>query len=356
MKFGMMYEMQLPEPHTPDSERRLFKQVMAQVELADEMGYDYVWFVEHHFLKEFAHSSAPEVMFAALSQRTKNIRFGHGVVLLPYRYNHPIRVAERAAALDILSDGRVDLGTGRSVTLVEMDAFEIDPEETDSQWEEAVRMIPRMWLDDPFSHDGHYFRIPPRSVIPKPVQKPHPPMWTAGIRATSFNRAGKMGLGVLCHSLSGPTEVAERVTAYREGIAEAEPIGAFVNEHFASVCMIHCGENDQEAKELAAPQAMWSMAQARKNYGEWDKRKVIPDSYKATVARRDQNKNLTAQGLMDVGGFAMGDPDTCIDIMKRYEAVGVDQVLTWMQLGGLPHTNVMDSIRNFGEYVMPHFK
>ncbi len=176
MKFGLMYEIQVPEPHHPGIEQERYKQVLAQVDLADEMGFDYFWTVEHHFLREFSHCSAPEVLYGAISQRTKRIRIGHAVALLPGQYNHPVRVAERAAVLDILSDGRMDLGTGRSTTLIEMDGFEVNPEDTRAQWEEAVRMIPRMWTEETFSHEGQFYTIPPRSVIPKPVQTPHPPM------------------------------------------------------------------------------------------------------------------------------------------------------------------------------------
>src|SRR3989454_10798437 len=154
MQFGLMYEIQVPEPHYDGIEQERYKQVMAQVELADEVGFAYFWTVEHHFLREFSHCSAPEVLYGAISQRTKRIRIGHAVALLPGQYNHPVRVAERAAVLDIVSDGRMDLGTGRSTTLIEMDGFQVDPEETRAQWEEAIGMIPRMWTQDPFSHEG----------------------------------------------------------------------------------------------------------------------------------------------------------------------------------------------------------
>ena len=138
MKFGLMYEIQIPEPHYDGIEQDRYKQVMAQVALADEVGFAYFWTVEHHFLREFSHCSAPEVLYGAISQRTKRIRIGHAVALLPGQYNHPVRVAERAAVLDIVSDGRMDLGTGRSTTLIEMDGFQVDPEETRAQWEEAM--------------------------------------------------------------------------------------------------------------------------------------------------------------------------------------------------------------------------
>ena len=263
MKFGLMYEIQVPEPHHPGIEQERYKQVLAQVDLADEEGFDYFWTVEHHFLREFSHCSAPEVLYGAISQRTKRIRIGHAVALLPGQYNHPVRVAERAAVLDILSDGRMDLGTGRSTTLIEMDGFEVNPEETRAQWEEAVRMIPRMWTEETFSHEGQFYTIPPRSVIPKPVQKPHPPMWVACSQPDSFRSAGEMGLGVLCFNLGGYAQMEERVGAYREALKNANPVGQFVNDQVAALCMIHVAEDDEEARRVAAPEGGMVRQQGR---------------------------------------------------------------------------------------------
>ena len=359
MKFGLMYELQLPKPYSPDAERELYKQVLTQVDLADELGYDYVWLVEHHFLTEFAHSSAPEILFGAMAARTKRIRLGHGVVLLPWRYNHPVRVAERAATLDIVSDGRMDLGTGRSVTSVEIDGFQIDPDETEPQWREAISMIPRMWTEDPFSYKGEYFNIPPRSVIPKPVQKPHPPLWLAGVRPTTFKKAGELGLGALCHSMGGYDELVERVNGFREGLKVANPVGQFVNDQFAAVCLIHCGENDKEAREFGGPQVEWTVARSDQIYGAWDEHKVAPESYKYTIERhrkREREEKKTAEEYLNLGSIATGDPDTCLKVIKRYQDAGVDQVLCWMQIGNLPHTKVMDSIRLFGKHVTPYFR
>ena len=229
MKFGLMYEIQIPEPHYEGIEQERYNQVMAQVELADDIGFDYFWTVEHHFLREFSHCSAPEVLYGALSQRTKRIRIGHAVALLPGQYNHPVRVAERAAVLDIVSNGRMELGTGRSTTLIEMDGFQVTPNDTRAQWEEAVAMIPKMWTEDTFSHEGKFYNIPPRSVIPKPVQKPHPPMWVACSQPDSFRAAGEMGLGALCFTLGGYDQMTERVAMYREGIKNAKPVSHVIN-------------------------------------------------------------------------------------------------------------------------------
>lgn len=358
MKFALHYEIQIPEPHYPGIERDAYKQVMSQIELADEVGFDYLWMVEHHFLKEWAHSTAPEVLYGALSQSTKRIRIGHGVVLLPHQYNHPIRVAERAAVLDILSDGRMDLGTGRSSTLIEMGGFEVNPEDTRAEWEEALSIIPRMWMEDPFSHEGKYFKIPPRSIIPKPVQKPHPPLWMACSQPESFTAAGEMGLGVLCFNLGGIEQVAERVALYREGLKRAQPVGAFVNDQLAAMALVYCAEDDKEAKETAGPEGEWFAQGAFALYRPWrEYGDNVPDSYKFAVAAvQEDRKDKTVEDHLDSGAFVFGDPDTCIEGMKRYQEAGVDQVLCFMQMGRLPHSKVMDSIELFGKYVIPHFR
>src|ERR671939_278874 len=134
MRFGIFYEHQLPRPWAPGSEEQLLRDALDQVELADRLGFDYVWEVEHHFLEEYSHSSAPEVFLAACSQRTKRIRLGHGITLMPPRFNHPARVAERIATLDLVSGGRVEWGTGESATALEMLGFGIDPSDKEAMW------------------------------------------------------------------------------------------------------------------------------------------------------------------------------------------------------------------------------
>ena len=356
MKFGLMYEIQIPEPFYDGVEYERYHQVLAQAQLADEVGFDYFWTVEHHFLREFSHCSAPEVLYGTISQRTKRIRIGHAVALLPGQYNHPVRVAERAAVLDILSDGRVDLGTGRSTTLIEMDGFQVNPEETRAQWDEAIRMIPRMWTEDPFSHEGNYFHIPPRSVIPKPVQKPHSPLWVACSQPNSFKVAGEMGLGILCFNLGGHAQLEERVGLYREGLKHADPVGSFVNDQLAALCLIHVGEDDDEARRVGAPEGAWFVEKAVELYQPW-KGRDVPDSYKfAVTAVEEERVEKTAQDHMESGAFAMGNPDTVIKVLKGYQDAGVDQVLCFMQMGHLPHFRIMDSIKLFGRHVIPYFK
>src|SRR5260370_29245472 len=184
MKFGIFYEHQLPRgagaEWDEDAERQLYQDALAQVELADRVGIDYVWEVEHHFLEEYSHSSAPEVFLAACSQRTKRLRLGHGIPLMPPRYNHPPRVPERLAALDLVSNGRVEWGTGESATAVEMGGFLIDPPDKEAMWQGATEQRANMLAMRPYPRlKRQWVEMPCRNIVPKPVQKPHPPIWGA---------------------------------------------------------------------------------------------------------------------------------------------------------------------------------
>jgi alkanesulfonate monooxygenase SsuD/methylene tetrahydromethanopterin reductase-like flavin-dependent oxidoreductase (luciferase family) len=180
MKFGIFYEHQIPRPWDANAEHRIYREALEQVELADRLGIDYAWEVEHHFLEEYSHSSAPEVFLAACSQRTKRIRLGHGIVLMPPGYNHPARVAERIAALDLVSDGRVEFGTGESASILELGGYRVDVAEKRTAWRESVEQCLNMMVMTPYpGYEGKFFSMPCRNVIPKPLQKPHPPVWVA---------------------------------------------------------------------------------------------------------------------------------------------------------------------------------
>ena len=202
MKFGIFYELQLPRPWQAGDELRLYQNALTQVELADRLGYDYAWEVEHHFLEEYSHSPSPELFLAAASQRTKNIRLGHGILQLTT--NHPARVAERIAALDLVSNGRVEFGMGESASITELEPFGRDMETKREVFEEAVRAIIPMFKDGGSEHHGKYFNMPLRNVLPKPVQKPHPPLWVA-CSQLDHRMAGRAALARSASSSSPPT-------------------------------------------------------------------------------------------------------------------------------------------------------
>src|SRR4029079_12587970 len=165
MKFGIFYELQLPRPWQPDSDLKLYHNALGQLELADRLGYDYAWEVEHHFLEEYSHSPVPEAFLAAASQRTRKIRLGHGILQLTT--THPCKVAEKVAVLDLLSHGRVEFGMGESVSNTELEPFGRSMEDKQDVFDEAVQAIMPMFRDGGSQHSGKYFNYPLRNVLPK---------------------------------------------------------------------------------------------------------------------------------------------------------------------------------------------
>src|SRR3954453_4381415 len=212
MKFGIFYELQLPRPWQPGGELKLYQNALDQVELADRLGYDYAWEVEHHFLEEYSHSPAPEVFLAAASLRTKPIRLGHGIIQLTT--NHPARVAERVAALDLLSEGRVEFGIGEGASITELGPFDRTMAEKRAIWEDAVRCIIPMMREEGFEYDGPHFQFPLRNVLPKPLQKSHPPLWVACSQLETIEMAGRRGMGALGFQFLSADAARAWVSAY----------------------------------------------------------------------------------------------------------------------------------------------
>jgi len=362
MRFSLLYELTNPKPWHERSEADVWHEAIQQVELADNLGFETVWAVEHHFLEELSVCSAPEIFLSACAMRTKRIRLGHGVVLLPSPFNHPVRVAERIAALDIVSEGRVEFGTGRASSLIELDGFRVDPEDTRGMWEEAVGIIPRMWGTDRFSHEGRYFSVPERNVIPKPLQKPHPPIWMACSQADSFEIAANKGLGVLSFTSDEPEELQQRLKRYRELIPKAEPVGAFVNNRVAGFTPMYCGESMTEAVEVGATGAAWYQTSfISKIKAGWRGREVKSYEYAREAAEKvpedlvwdlDRYKKRG----MGKGGWCIGDPEEVTTQAKRYEKNGFDDLLFIVQTGKIPHEKIMASLERFASEVMPHFE
>ena len=237
MKFGIFYEHQLPRPWNDGDELKLFQNALDQVELADRLGIDHAWEVEHHFLEEYSHSSAPEVFLAACSQRTKHIRFGHGIVLMPPGYNHPARVAERIATLDLVSNGRVEFGTGESSAALELGGYRVNVAEKREMWRETTEQCLNMLAMDPYpGFKGQYFEMPCRNIVPKPVQRPHPPVWVACSNRETIKLAARLGIGALTFAFVDPAEAKQWVDDYYRIIKEeCVPIGHAVN---ANICMV----------------------------------------------------------------------------------------------------------------------
>ena len=361
MKFGMFYEVQVPRPAPPEAEHQRLREIVDQVVLAEEAGFDHVWFVEHHFLTEWAHSSASEVMLAVLSQHTTKMRLGFGVVLLPV--HHPLHVAVKTATLDVMSGGRVDVGVGRAGNPYQITPFGIDLEDTRGIWEESLRMLPDIWTQETFSHHGRYFNVPEREVIPKPMQKPHPPLWSACSQEDTFQLAGEMGVGCLCNVLGQYETVERRIGIYKEALKNANPVGKFVNGQVVASSIGFCDENKQRARERGAEIAAWNINIRLRNYERgWSgfDTSNVPENYRHHVRRVEwdpqMRQGVSPEEVLSSGRFCVGTPDECIDVIENYERIGADEIMPIFQAGPATDAEVKNSIRLFGKYVIPHFK
>lgn len=357
MELSVFYELETSDP-SPESVRRIYKECIEQVQLADSLGYRAVWFTEHHFLERFSYSSAPEEVLAFLAAKTNRIRLGHGIVLLPFHINHPLRVAERIAVLDNLSNGRVEFGGGRAICESELSAFHVDPDLTRPQWEEALAMLPRMWTEDKFKWDGKLIQVPERAVIPKPVQQPHPPMSVACTQASTIEFAADNGLGVLGFGISEANS-DEYVRMYREKIRTAKPIGKFVNNRFAVLRMALCSPNDREALDLQGANVKMYTQHTRELFAPWIDGKP-PASYRKIIENFvkgfEQIDQVSIEDVVKFGGACIGDPARCIDSLQVLEDAGVDEVMLFMQLYTTPHDQIMRSIDLFANKVLPKIR
>jgi alkanesulfonate monooxygenase SsuD/methylene tetrahydromethanopterin reductase-like flavin-dependent oxidoreductase (luciferase family)/putative sterol carrier protein len=372
MRFGIFYEHQMPRPWPADAEEKLLTDALDQVQLADSVGIDYVWEVEHHFLEEYSHSSAPEVFLAAASQRTQRIRLGHGIVQIPPPFNHPARVAERIATLDLISGGRVDFGTGESSSQAELGAFGVDREAKRDQWEEAIDAITRMFVEDPFQgYEGRFISMPPRSVLPKPKQKPHPPLWVACSRRETILLAARRGIGALTFAFIEPEQAKEWVDEYY-GLIESDecmPAGFDVNPNLAVVLPMMLHEDEATAIERGIDGAHFFGYSLAHYYVFGDHRPGVTNVWEEFQARRAEfgfareiinadegplGVKILQQGLGSLRG-AIGTPEQVVELVQRYEAVGVDQVIFVQQAGPNKHEHICESLELFGAKVLPHF-
>lgn len=332
MKFGMFLELQA-RPGVDASVSQAFKREMELAVLAEKLGFDYVWMCEHHSLPERAYCSAPEIFLGALSQLTSRIRLGFAVVELIPQMNHVVRVAERIATLDILSGGRVDVAVGNIGTRQDLAAFGINPAEVPAMVDEGLRLLPRLWMEDSVSHEGKYYHLSNAVVVPKPLQQPHPPLWQA-TSARSHAEAGRKGLGILT---STTREGYLSIPEYRQALKESKPVGAFVNDQVALLINACCHADDRVALEVGERAELWW----------WDMLERLHGAPRAPGSFRER---------LDKGHFLVGGPERCIDIIQKFEEIGVDMIVTWFRYGPTPEESVLEGVKVYAERVIPHFK
>ena len=353
MKFGIFYELQLPRPWNDQSEYRLIQDALSQVELADRLGYDYAWEVEHHFLEEYSHSSAPEVFLSAASQRTKNIRLGHGIVQLPT--NHPARVAERVSTLDLVSGGRVEFGIGEGSSVTELHPFDRRFRDKRAVWEDAVRAILPMFTQESWEYEGEYFKFPARNVLPKPYQKPHPPLWVACSQLETIEMAGRRGIGALGFQFVSPEAARAWMHAYYNAyLNHFEPLTEYQpNPNIAVVSGFMCAPTDEEAQARADGWTFFQFSLMFYNtHGPVDPGTVnLWDEYRAW---RETPKGQDAVAKGRSGGL-IGSPETIRRRLRKFQESHVDQVILLNQAGKNTHEDICSSLELFAKEVMPEF-
>jgi alkanesulfonate monooxygenase SsuD/methylene tetrahydromethanopterin reductase-like flavin-dependent oxidoreductase (luciferase family) len=361
MRFGVFYELQLPKPWGEGDEHRLFKDALAQMVLADRLGYDYAWEVEHHFLDEYSHSSAPEVFLASAAALTNRIRLGHGIRQVIPNYNHPARTAEGLATLDILSDGRLDFGIGEGATRMELGGFRIPAKEKRAMAIEAAEQIANMMVLDPYpGYEGKAFSMPCRNVLPKPVQKPHPPMWMACTNRETIRIAASLGVGALAFSFLDPEEARTWSSIYY-GIIKSEqcvPVGHGVNANIAMVSAFSVNRDRGEAIRRGQ-EGFEFFAYAIQALVAQDTVPGRTTLWRDFIAKRgDKTDRLIAAAAEHhtFGQGGIGTPDDMRAYLAGFQEAGIDQVIFLQQAGRNRHEHICESLELFTREVMPDFK
>ncbi len=373
MKFSIIYEAQMVDTSRAN-EQAVFLQIVEQAKFAEQMDFDCIWCVEHTALTQYAHMSAPETVLAFIAGATSRIHVGHGVVCLPPAMNHPVKVAERIATLDILSKGRVHFGVGKGGTQQEAGTFGYDLNELGPMIDESMYLIPKIMVQDEIEHDGHYIKIPKRPIHPKPYQDPHPPMYLACTRENTLVAAGSRGIGALVLGFSGPDEIAKKNAIYRQAFANRKPedqVGFRPTEHLAALCAATVLDDREKARKIGL-RGQRFFAESIGYWYQGGPRPTVDEELSAEEhqAQLDAGLRQTVAYLSEeaipigdehtsnytVAQDAYGTPDDCIRYVQRLIDAGADEILFIFQMGGIPHDVIMETIRNVGEKVIPHFR
>jgi len=359
LRFGVFYELQLPKPWNEGDEHRLFQEALEQVVLADRLGFDYAWEVEHHFLDEYSHSSSPEIFLACAAGRTERIRLGHGIRQVIPNYNHPARTAEGIATLDLVSNGRVDFGIGEGATRLELGGFGISAKEKRAMSLEAAEQIANMMMLDPYpGFEGQFFSMPCRNVLPKPLQKPHPPMWIACTNRDTIRVAARNGLGALAFSFVDPEEARSWSDTYYDIIRSDEcvPIGHSVNANIAMVSNFSLHHDRAEAIRRGQEgfEFFNYALRALVTHDTIPGRTQLWQEFQA--ARGNRTEEIIQASLdPDYKATGIGTPDDMRSHLKEFQNAGVDQIIFMQQAGRNRHQDICDSLQLFADEVMGPF-
>ncbi len=392
MKLDIFTEIQRRECAGHGGFGQLLADSLEQARAADEAGFNCWWQVEHHCTPDFSYSSCPEMILQEVARATRRLRVGHAGVLAPFEINHPLRAAERAALLDNLSGGRLELGLAKSGGK-EWETFGVSEAQAAEDLVEATRLIPRAWTETPFSWHSGRWSVQDREVLPKPLQQPHPPLWHTCSSPPSFVRAGDLGVGVLATTLFAPLDqLSEMIKGYRQAAAACElPAGAFLNNQVGVFTFVHAAESDKAAVASGAPQAaLWYVSSAPRVFnvprdifysairGSTDPRSAgsisalqnaeqpdphdlqDPNPVVALLKREFAGEAISNEEIFEVirhlDSVVIGSVDTCRRKMEGFRDIGVDRLMCLVQMGAVSQKSILSSIRRIGAELLPEFE
>jgi alkanesulfonate monooxygenase SsuD/methylene tetrahydromethanopterin reductase-like flavin-dependent oxidoreductase (luciferase family) len=342
MQCGLFTELQCPEGR---QEVELYDELLAQIAAAEDLGFDAVWLAELHFHRRFSILSAPLLAAAAAAQRTQRLRLGIAVNVLPL--HQPVRLAEEGAVLDVLSHGRLDFGVGRGHPFPGVyDNFHISPAESRTRFTEALDILIGAWMHEPFGYEGQHFKVHDVAVVPRPVQKPHPPIFVAAGSPETYPATGQRGLGILVPGHVQPiAALQDHLAVYRQAGREA---GHEARLRVTYLIPIYLAERQQQAEADPEPHVMYYYdVLGRLLSGEF------PESYQRYGESRRRLGTLTYEDIRRERAI-FGDPAYCLERLQQIrETLGIQQLMGWMNIGGLPHDKVLQSMRLFAEHVLP---
>ncbi|MFZ1989845.1 MAG: LLM class flavin-dependent oxidoreductase [Alphaproteobacteria bacterium] len=332
MKFGIQLDLSVQRPFDAESERRAFDHALEHAVEAERQGFDFCWASEHHFLDEYAHSPAPDIVLSAIAARTSRVRLGMSALAHPV--NHPAITAARAASLDVVSRGRAELAIARPATWTELSSFGGDPNA--DVWDETVRSLARIWAGERASLDGTHFKMQERAVVPRPYQTPHLPLWAAACDAQGEREAGALGVGLVTHALADRREQAQRIAAYKNLVTASEGVAGFVNDQVAITDLLYCHEGDAQGIEAGAR---------------------LLRTAQDLAAEHVSAQELGLRGApARPSGLAIGNPRAIIETLRNWESLGVDQVVFTLNAGeAISQAEALSSLRLLASEVMPVF-
>jgi alkanesulfonate monooxygenase SsuD/methylene tetrahydromethanopterin reductase-like flavin-dependent oxidoreductase (luciferase family) len=353
VKFGLMTQIQMPRPWEQDSELRAYHNAIAQAEAAEAAGFGYYWITEQHFFTEIGHSACPDMLLAAVSQRTSRIRLGFSVVLMTI--NNPYAVAERVSTLDLLSNGRVEFGMGRGSTPYMVDAYGVDRVQEREIARECTEAAMQMFREERFGgYKGKHFDLPPRDVLPRPLQRPHPPLWAAASNLSSYEHVARQGMGVIGVTRNSIAETRDAIRTYRETIRSADRskfVGQYPNEQVGGFALAYCHEDDRVGRDMACAAARWYNGD---NDAELNKVRFATAG--GVDAVKAKFRNRTNEQLLEDGMAIGGNPDTISRSVEKWAEAGLDQMIFLLQAGRTTHEQVLKSIELIGRKVIPRFQ